>query len=250
MSLYLKDRSRVINDERDNPSSPYSLSFFLPPTSSPHSPFLFRMELEHRIRTALSSDTCYQFSDLLSEAKESLSVPDRDRWLEILNCFVTGQYRTFTPSLDRPAREKLQAMTLLRLTSESTALGYGEIERVCGCETDREVEALLIRCIQAGLLQCKIDEINRRVFLHQLSTSAYHVQDCGKLLETLQSWASENSSVMEEIRDHVSEATVNLATAKTEREEFKRNLDSAKASVKKEKPQREVSSSKVRKRLA
>ena len=207
------------------------------------------------IRKALSSDTTYFFNDLLENCS-ILASTEHESYLNLLRIFSIGKYSTYSenaanlPELSEAELAKLRILTVLRMSVNRGVLSYSDILTETGLTSSRDLEQVIIQSIQHGILDCKIDEANAQVFVNQLSGYSICADQYDQLLNSLLTWSQSCSTVIQDVEADVERSTIKLKENEHAVSEFQSLIETAKAAVKKDKPQREVTSAKSRKRLA
>lgn len=207
------------------------------------------------IRRALSSDSTFFFTDLLENCNVLLNT-EYEPYLKLLSIFSAGKYLNFAenagnlPELNEVELTKLRILTILRMSSNKRVLKYSDMLVETGLSSSRDLEQVIIQSIQHNVLDCKIDEANEQVFVNQISGYNVTAEQQDYLLDSLAKWSESCRTITESMQADVNNATCKLKTNVKETVEFQKAVEAAKASVKKEKPHREASSAKSRKRLA
>lgn len=203
------------------------------------------------IQKAISSDNTYLFDELLERSKALISTPHH-HYYTLLELFSYGQYRSYCnsstlPKLTGKELTKLRILALVRMGISSRVLKYADILAETGLTDHRALEDLVIHCIQNGLLDCRVDEARHEVHVNQVS--GYLTNDYDYLLNSLQQWSASCSVVLANIQGDVDRAGEQLKANIHQNSEHQKGIEAAKAAIKKEKPQREASATKSRKRL-
>ena len=212
--------------------------------------------LAEDIRKALSSDSTFFFTDLLEHCSVLVNT-EHEPYFKLLNIFSHGRYSNYLenaanlPKLSETETTKLRILTILRMSINKRVLKYSDMLSETGLNSSRDLEQVIIQSIQHNVLDCRIDEANEQVFVNQISGySAESGEQQDYLLESLSRWSESCRTVTENMQTDVDTATNKLKVNMQETAEFSKSVEAAKASVKKEKPHREATSAKSRKRLA
>ena len=207
------------------------------------------------IRKALSSESTFFFNQLL-ENSNVLANTEHEPYLKLLNIFSHGKYSNYLdsaatlPKLSETETTKLRILTILRMSINKRVLKYSDMLAETGLNSSRDLEQVIIQSIQHNVLDCRIDEANEQVFVNQISGYAVTPEQQDYLLESLSNWSASCKTITQNMQTDVDTATNKLKINMQETVEFQKSVEAAKASVKKEKPHREASSAKSRKRLA
>lgn len=207
------------------------------------------------IRKALSSESTYHFTELLNSCNV-LASTEHEPYLQLLGIFSTGKYTAYSenaanlPELSEQELTKLRILTILRMSISRRVLSYSDIMAETGLSNNRDLEQVIIQSIQHGVLDCKIDEASAQVFVNQVSGYDVTEDQYDTLLNSLMSWSQSCGNVLKNVEADVESSTIKLTENELEVTEFQNSVEAAKAAVKKEKPQREATSTKSRKRLA
>ena len=207
------------------------------------------------IRKALASESTFFFNDLLENCNV-LTNTEHEPYLTLLSIFSHGKYSNYVeksanlPELSETETTKLRILTILRMSINKRVLKYSDMLAETGLNNSRDLEQVIIQSIQHNVLDCGIDEANEQVFVNQIS--GYNVTDDQQdyLLNALSQWSESCRTITQKMQTDVDTATSRLKANTQETADFQRTVEAAKASVKKEKPHREASSAKSRKRLA
>lgn len=207
------------------------------------------------IRKALSSESTFFFNELLENCNV-LSNTEHEPYLKLLAIFSQGKYANYLenaanlPKLSEGETTKLRILTILRMSINSRVLKYSDMLRETGLNSSRDLEHVIIQSIQRNVLDCRIDEANEQVFVNQISGYNVSPEHQDYLLDSLIKWSESCRTITQNMQTDVDNATNKLKVNMQETAEFQKSVEAAKATVKKEKPHREASSSKSRKRLA
>ena len=207
------------------------------------------------IRKALASESTFFFNDLLENCNV-LANTEHEPYLTLLSIFSHGKYSNYVeksanlPELSEIETTKLRILTILRMSINKRVLKYSDMLAETGLNNSRDLEQVIIQSIQQNVLDCRIDEANEQVFVNQISGYNVTVDQQDYLLNSLSQWSESCRTITQKMQTDVDSATSRLKANTQETADFHRTVEAAKASVKKEKPHREASSAKSRKRLA
>lgn len=206
------------------------------------------------IRKALGSDSTFFFQEYLTSCSVLTDTP-HEPYLHLLQIYCTGTFRDYErsraslPQLSEDEITKLRILTIVRMSVGSRVLKYSEMLSETGLTDSRDLEQVIIQSVQQGILDCKIDEANQQVFVTQLSGRDVTPQDCEVMLGALTEWSESCQNSMQNMQTDINASTAKMNSSKKETEAFKSAVQSAKTAATKDKPLRESSSAKSRKRL-
>ena len=83
---------------------------------------------------------------------------------------------------------KLKQITLLSLAAESRRLTFDQLMQELFIEDTRSLEEIVIDSIYAGLIQAKIDQRDRVIYIFDFLSRDIRPQDVSSLISRLESW--------------------------------------------------------------
>ena len=192
------------------------------------------------IKTALSSDNHFFFSHLIPRARE-LAGTEYSAYAHLLEIFSAGDYGAYIrestnlPSLSSHELEKLRILCVVNISSRKRSVTFDELSILLGMSSPFEIQRLLIKCIQNGMLSCSIDEGASTVYLEQAIGTDISTDYCSTVISTLESWSKQCGSVTDLITENVTQAAKNMSIARDEEEIFLKKLDSVRNSIRRDK---------------
>lgn len=155
------------------------------------------------ITRAVALDTYFSFEDLLPSVQPHIKDPNAPA-AKLLDLYLNGNvqaYQTFItqhPVADQDAGlRKMRLLSLASLGSENLAreLSYGEISTALAISED-EVEMWVIDVIRAGLVEAKLDQLNKTVIVHRSIYRVFGKDQWRQLSERLNTWKNSLTDIL------------------------------------------------------
>ena len=163
------------------------------------------------VQQALSSRKIFVFGELLAlPSVNELKSSEHAKCFNTLELFAYGKVRdyignhsiahlmliTFAYSEDEASylelseiqMRKLKQVTLLSLAAECSQLSYDYIMRELFVDDLRVLEDIIIDSIYTGLIQAKLDQRNRMVYIFDFASRDVRPRDIDSLIDSLVSW--------------------------------------------------------------
>lgn len=151
---------------------------------------------------AISMDNFFAFEDLLQYASvQQLKGTEEYQLLDIFLNGTLSTYQTFASthaSLDSEKNiHKMRLLSLASLGSEnlSRELTYADIAKNLQIQED-EVEMWVIDVIRAGLVEAKLDQLNKTVIVHRSIYRVFGQEQWKKLSTSLSAWKENLNEIL------------------------------------------------------
>ncbi|KAI8976123.1 hypothetical protein BDB01DRAFT_804599 [Pilobolus umbonatus] len=156
------------------------------------------------ILQSVSMDNYFAFEDLLQyKAIQQLKGTEEYGLLDVFLNGTLGTYQSFAQShpklITQPEKNvhKIRLLSLASLGSEnlSRELSYAEIAKTLQIP-EEEVEMWVIDVIRAGLVEAKLDQLNKTVIVHRSIYRVFGKDQWKKLSTTLDAWKQNLSEIL------------------------------------------------------
>ncbi|KAH6885880.1 hypothetical protein B0T10DRAFT_86107 [Thelonectria olida] len=187
------------------------------------------------ITRATSAPNTFLFTELLeTPAIQSLnSSPDFAPYFALLQIFSYGTYATYRttpglPPLAAPQAQKLRQLSLLTLARDRKNLSYSALQNALDLPDARDLEALVISAVYAGLLHATLDPARAAVQVTSVAPLRdLHPGAIPDMITSLSNWSDRCTSTladleaqMKEIRTNAAERQLNQRVADIELQEL------------------------------
>eukprot|EP00941_MAST-03F_sp_MAST-3F-sp1_P003941 g3941.t1 len=183
------------------------------------------------IQGALADPSVFVFGNLLDHpaVKALASSSEHADWLCALNIFAYGTYldykskgRAHFPAAlnsDVVAIKKLKMLTVAEMASRTRVLSYGDLQSQLDLSSVRDLEDLLIDCLNENLVHGTLDQRNEK--FHATFTFGRDLRDdqIDGCIQKLDQWLRTSEKLIDEIGNQI----VMVENAK--QKELKRNND-------------------------
>jgi len=193
------------------------------------------------IKQVIGAPGVYVFGELLDmENIRSLANGDdqaKQHW-ELLNIFAYGTMAEYKskqaslPKLTKVQEIKLKQLTIVSLASRARVIPYATLQQHVDVSNVRELEDLIIDSIYQGLLVGKLDQRKSEFQVDETFGRDVRPAEVQQLFHTLDGWASQSDSLLKIIEEKINWAQKENARAKKHKDEFTKQLDDMKATVK------------------
>ncbi|KAL0095739.1 hypothetical protein J3Q64DRAFT_1711151 [Phycomyces blakesleeanus] len=194
----LSDKLRQAREEK------LSLDFLLKKLSTYSQETVSTDCAKEAVTRAVDTENFFAFEDLLqySAIQKIKGTPE----YELLNVFLNGNlstYKTFAasnPTLVKDSENNLRKMRLLSLASLGSdnlarELTYAEVAKALDISED-EVEMWVIDVIRAGLVEAKLDQLNKNVIVHRSIYRVFGKEQWQQLGARLNTWKDSLNEIL------------------------------------------------------
>ena len=122
--------------------------------------------LERVIDTVLTHPHIFVFGEFLDLPNIAQMDP---KWKATLELFAFGTYQQYTTQSAlyvqlKPAQlKKLKLLSIAEISSKENLIMYDRLMQVTAVKDLRELEDMIIECLQAGLLRAKLDQRGQKL---------------------------------------------------------------------------------------
>lgn len=158
------------------------------------------------IKTVLSQPGVFHFGALLEHGNiAALEGTEHEPWLQLLRVFAYGTYPEYEarrakgeplPDLGQQQARKLRQLSIVSEASGTKTLGYKALMDLLGVENVRELEDMIIDCIEAGLLFGRLDQKALVFEVDHASGRDIGPGDVGRMIGALTSWLGASERVL------------------------------------------------------
>lgn len=171
------------------------------------------------VTRATSAPNTFLFAELLeTPAIQSLNAsPDFAHHFTLLQIFSHGTYATYRataglPPLAAPQAQKLRQLSLLTLARDRANLSYANLQEALDLPDARELEALVISAVYAGLLHATLDPARAAVQVTSVAPLRdLHPGAIPDMIASLKNWGDRCTSTLADLDLQVSEIRDNAA---------------------------------------
>ncbi|KAI9029967.1 hypothetical protein CLU79DRAFT_733478 [Phycomyces nitens] len=194
----LSDKLRQAREEK------LSLDFLLKKLSTYSQETVSTDCAKEAVLRAVDTENFFAFEDLLqyTAIQKIKGTPE----FELLNVFLNGNlstYKTFAasnPTLVKDSENNLRKIRLLSLASLGSdnlarELTYGEVAKALDISED-EVEMWVIDVIRAGLVEAKLDQLNKNVIVHRSIYRVFGKEQWQQLGARLNTWKDSLNEIL------------------------------------------------------
>lgn len=154
--------------------------------------------------TAIQNPTVFDCDELLQlPSVAALATGDAKskavhRLLQIYSSEKLDAYETFAESnkellgsiglTHEMCVDKLRMLSMASLAAEMGDIPYDRVKSTLKLESDKEVEAWVIKAHRAGLVQTKMDQLNRRIIVNRTTARVISTTDWSELRKRVDGW--------------------------------------------------------------
>ncbi|SAL98410.1 hypothetical protein [Absidia glauca] len=152
------------------------------------------------ITRAVALDTYFSFEDLVPCVQPHIKDPNAPA-AKLLDLYLNGNVQAYQAAItdqdDAAGLRKIRLLSLASLGSENLAreLTYGEISTALAISED-EVEMWVIDVIRAGLVEAKLDQLNKTVIVHRSIYRVFGKDQWRQLSERLNTWKNSLNDIL------------------------------------------------------
>ncbi|KAJ1892091.1 COP9 signalosome complex subunit 7b [Kickxella alabastrina] len=190
------------------------------------------------IQKALDDERVYHFGRLLeapSIAKLAESQEFSAYWnlLQLFSFGTLSEYRAAgaqLPELSEQQIEKLKHLTLVSLASDFKILEYDLLLKELDCQSEQQMEDLVIEATYRKLLSGKLDQQRRLIEVDYVVGRDVRREDLQKISNSLNYWSLVCEDVLADISKNIELANSSVLTKRKEEREFASALQEVRAS--------------------
>jgi COP9 signalosome complex subunit 7 len=163
------------------------------------------------LRQALTANSLYFYSPLfhLPDVQKLEAEPQYAPIMNAMKLIMYGTYGDLSKqtaevkdifSSSQTLLGKLRQLTLVSLACKSRRLPYKDIQDALGISDTREMEDLVIDSITEGLLQGRLDQMQRVVEIHESVARDVNLDQLDGMIDTLEAWVGRCDNVIAELQ--------------------------------------------------
>ncbi|OLL23227.1 COP9 signalosome complex subunit 7 [Neolecta irregularis DAH-3] len=192
------------------------------------------------IYKATSDPECFVFKELLDCPNiHALKDGEFEQIFNILQVFCWGTLKDLDPELLSPIqRHKLQQLTLVTLCSQNHVVPYSELRSDLNITSQAALEDLIINTIYASLLSAKLDSKNQILRVSSTFGRDLSPTDPSRILAIFKQWNGQCTTVLADITRRVEYMRNEAQVKDIEEDNYRKEIDSVKAGLKKVKGER------------
>ncbi|KAJ1956864.1 hypothetical protein GGI12_005192 [Dipsacomyces acuminosporus] len=184
------------------------------------------------VEEVLDDERIYHFGQLLESPrviKLSESEEYRPLW-ELLKVFAYGtlsDYKRLQPQLPQindHQLEKLKHLTLVSFASKEKILPYETIMQELSCDSEQQMEDLVINTIYKGLISAKLDQRRRLIEVDYVIGRDVSREELRSMHSLLTAWSAVCEQALGSLNESIAEANAAATIKKREDVEFTQNL--------------------------
>jgi COP9 signalosome complex subunit 7 len=188
---------------------------------------------EALILQAISNSKTFVFGELLDAIQGEGVSTEIYQLLEIFTYGTLADYRKQKlPDLTASQLKKLQMLTLVTLASEKPVLPYSELISVLEINSTRQLEDLIIDSIYEGLIKGKIDHKNSCLRVFECFGRDIFPSKIPEVLEKISKYVQSIEELELSISKNINYLQESKTKAQTKKEEFDKEFNDNKESVK------------------
>lgn len=154
------------------------------------------------IKTVLSHSSVFVFGPLLDhENVAALEGTEHEPYLRLLRLFAYGTYDEYQaadglPELNEQQLRKLRQVTIVSRAASTNTLRYKDLMGGLGVENVRELEDMIIDCIEAGLLFGRLDQRELVFEVEHAIGRDIGPNDVREMIDALSTWLGASQGVL------------------------------------------------------
>lgn len=128
---------------------------------------------------------------------------EHSKYHTTLELFAYGRYKDYEGNPDKyielsdSQKRKLRQLTVVSLSAELKKVPYDAMLTALGLDTLRQLEEIIIDCINAGLVTAKIDQRNKLLLVTDFMARDVRQEDLSDILNKLGHWRDQCDQVMQ-----------------------------------------------------